>query len=260
MIAIPRQKLKGIYSPVIKTFQRLKLLPTPSDYLKQIRHNAVLKSKKEYEQAVHTLDYLGLPRHVDKPKNWDSLAALSLLLKYCPDRSARILDAGGESYSAILSQLEYCGYKDLTCVNLTFYGLADHLKKKGNITFEYGDIIETDYPAHSFDAITCQSVIEHGVDIDCYFKEMCRILRPGGILFTSTDYWEKPIDTKGKSAYGTPIRIFNAADIPLMTASADRYGFHTLAPLELACQEKTVSWTEFNLDYTFIYFTLQKRR
>jgi 2-polyprenyl-3-methyl-5-hydroxy-6-metoxy-1,4-benzoquinol methylase len=76
-----------------------------------------------------------------------------------------------------------------------------------------GDITHTEYDAATFDAITCLSVIEHGVDLDAYFREMSRILKPGGILITSTDYWQAPIDTKGQEMYGVPIHVFTQQEI-----------------------------------------------
>ena len=56
---------------------------------------------------------------------------------------------------------------------------------------------ETNYQSNTFDFVTSLSVIEHGVDIHKYFIEMNRILKKGGLLLTSTDYWlEKITNTK----------------------------------------------------------------
>lgn len=85
--------------------------------------------------------------------------------------------------------------------------------RRGAIVYEHGDITRTKYPSASFDSITCLSVVEHGVDLGAWLCEMSRILKPGGILFTSTDYWETPIDTREQTAYGAPVRIFSRADV-----------------------------------------------
>jgi len=47
-----------------------------------------------------------------------------------------------------------------------------------------------------FDYITSLSVIEHGVNIQNYFKEMNRILKKGGVLLTSSDYWPDKLVNK----------------------------------------------------------------
>ena len=38
-----------------------------------------------------------------------------------------------------------------------------------------GDITKLRFDAGTFDAVTCLSVVEHGVDLDAYFREMSRI-------------------------------------------------------------------------------------
>ena len=73
---------------------------------------------------------------------------------------------------------------------------------------------ETNYQSNTFDFVTSLSVIEHGVDIHKYFMEMNRILKKGGLLLTSTDYWlEKTINTKCVLSKGTPDKIFDRSEI-----------------------------------------------
>ena len=61
------------------------------------------------------------------------------------------------------------------------------------------------------------SVIEHGVPLKPYFEEMYRLLKPGGILITSTDYYPEPIDTRNKMAHEAPIK--SSRDKRLATSS-----------------------------------------
>ena len=51
------------------------------------------------------------------------------------------------------------------------------------------DLEKTNFKDNMFDFITSLSVIEHGVNIQNYFREMNRILKKDGMLLTSTDYW-----------------------------------------------------------------------
>src|SRR5688500_1533518 len=50
------------------------------------------------------------------------------------------------------------------------------------------DIEDTKYSDQMFDYVTSLSVIEHGVNIERYFREMSRIIKSSGHLLTSTDY------------------------------------------------------------------------
>ena len=216
--------------------------------------NAVLQTRQEWQFAVEQALTLGLPLHQDPPKNWDSLAALSAILTRT-DSSAKILDAGAEMYSVILPWLSLYGYQNLTGINLVF----DQPVKQGNILYEYGDLTQTRYQSNSFEAITCLSVVEHGVDIGAYFQEMSRLLKPGGILVTSTDYYDEPIETQGKVAFGVPLRSFSRLDIEQILQLASQFDLHLTSSIGLECTDKAVTWLAHDLSYTFIVFTLQKK-
>jgi len=215
--------------------------------------NAVLNNHEEVRQAVEQVARLKLPPMRFPPKNWDSLAALDIILKNTtPD--AHILDAGGEQYSVILPWLFLYGYEHLVCGNLVF----DRPIKKGPIRYLYADITKTDFPDGAFDAITCLSVVEHGVELAAYFREMSRILKPGGLLITSTDYFETPIDTKGQVSLGCPIHIFTKGEILQLVQRAEQFGLRLVGPLDLACDEKVVWWDAYDLRYTFVIISMRK--
>lgn len=216
--------------------------------------NAVLKKNREVDDAVRQVKDIGLFPHIDKVKNWDSLAALDCILKNT-DKNARILDAGAELYSVILPWLVLYGYKNLTGINLIFEKPA----RRGPIVYEYGDITKTDFEQNRFDAITCLSVIEHGVDPAAYLNEMSRILKPGGMLISSIDYFSDPIDTKNAVSYGARVHIFSKTEVVAILRTAEECNFEPTGPLNLDCQEKVVSWGEHGLDYTFLIFTLRKK-
>lgn len=215
----------------------------------------VLKSDTQYEYCTQQTEALGLPKHPDTPKNWDTLGAFSAIINSKKiNTSDSILDAGGEYYSAILSQLESFGYNNLTAINLVF----NQPSTRGKINYEFGDIAKTRFEDDTFSFITCLSVIEHGVDVESFLIEAKRILKKGGRLFVSTDYWDSPIDTKGQYAYNCPIKIFNSAEIKAMIDFASRNGFRLAEPFDFTCDKKTVHWVEYDLRYTFIYFILIK--
>jgi SAM-dependent methyltransferase len=216
--------------------------------------NAVLQNRGEWESAVRELRHLGLPLHRDLPKNWDTLAALNAILARA-DRSASILDAGTALYSTMLPILWRYGYERLTGINLEFRKPV----RRGPASFLPGDLTATSFENEAFDVITCLSVIEHGVDLTAYFKEASRLLRPGGILFTSTDFYQEPIDTRGMTAYGTPVHIFTPDEITAALETAAGLGLEPTGALDLRCAEQPVTWKRLGLQYSFVAFTLQKR-
>src|ERR1700674_1083405 len=215
--------------------------------------NAVLQHQLQVAASLAQLRTLGLPPATDAPKNWDALAALDLILA-STRRTARIFDAGGEHYSMILPWLWLYGYRNLIAGNLAFATRST----LGPIVYEHADITHTHYPDGFFDAVTCLSVIEHGVDLKRYFSEMARIIAPGGLLITSTDYWETPVDTRGQTAYGVPIHIFTRLEIEAALQLAQEAGFTALQEPDLKVTDRVVRWEKPDLRYTYAIISLRK--
>jgi len=216
--------------------------------------NGVLKSREEWQEALAKAKADRLPLHRGGEKNWDHLAAVFAILS-STTTSARVLDAGAEFYSNVLPALFAYGYRNLYGVNLSFTGPA----RRGPIQYLQGDITRTSFPDRYFDAVTCMSVIEHGVPLDGYFREMHRVLKPGGLLITSTDYYPTAINTEGKTAHGAPIKIFTKPEIQEILRLADEIGFESTGEVDLECRERPVRWEQFGLEYSFVIFTLRKR-
>jgi 2-polyprenyl-3-methyl-5-hydroxy-6-metoxy-1,4-benzoquinol methylase len=216
--------------------------------------NKVLQTQEEWEEYVKIIKHLKLPLYkAFLPKNWDSLIALSVVLDE-GDRNKSVLDAGGEFYSMILPWLSLFGFKDLVCINLS---IARKTKFRG-ILYEPGDITKTHFENDRFDYITCLSVIEHGVDLDQFFKETNRILKKGGKLILSTDYFEKKIDTKGIVAFGVPVYVFDKNSILELIKKAKKNGLELTQDVNLSCTDKTVTWDPFDLKFTYITLTFAK--
>jgi SAM-dependent methyltransferase len=215
--------------------------------------NTALHSRAEWMEATARGRQLRLPLHRSPEKNWDHLAAVDAIATTLPS-SARILDAGAEFYSNVLPALFVYGFRDLYGMNLSFADPA----RRGPIRYLPGDITRTGFPDAFFDAITCMSVIEHGVPLDAYFREAYRLLKPGGLLITSTDYFPEPIDTAGKMAHGAPVKIFSRREIQEALALAKACGLEQTGEIDLECSEPTVRWDLYDLNYTFLIFTLRK--
>ena len=216
--------------------------------------NRALGTSGDAAAAVAEVRSCGLPPHQDAPKNWDLLVALGMILDRT-DRADPILEMGAPSYTRLLPWLALYGYRDLQGIDLVWKAPA----RTGPIRFQPMDLTRTTFPDRSFAAIACLSVVEHGVDIGAYLHEAARLLRPGGLLVTSTDFWCEPIETAHLTAYGGPVRIFTPADIAGWLPLAESVGLVPVRPLDLACDERVVTWERLGLRYTFANLVLERR-
>lgn len=215
--------------------------------------NRVLASRTEWQEAAEYGRQLHLPLHRSGDKNWDHLAAVHAIVQSLP-KSAWVLDAGAEFYSNVLPALFTYGFRHLYGINLSFADPA----RRGPIRYLPGDITHTEFSDGSFDAVTCMSVIEHGVPLHAYFREMFRLLKPGGILITSTDYYPEPVDTGNRIAHGAPIKIFCKREVEEMIRDAQACGFELTGEIDLDRKARAVRWDEYDLEFTFLIFTLRK--
>jgi ubiquinone/menaquinone biosynthesis C-methylase UbiE len=118
---------------------------------------------------------------------------------------------------------------------------------------------KTSYHDNIFDYVTSVSVIEHGVNISEYFREMSRVLKKGGCLLTSTDYWpEKITNTNDLITNEKLDNVFCRSEIESMVEIAEKYGLRLIEPIDYIYEEKLVSWEKTGLDYTFIFFGMRK--
>jgi SAM-dependent methyltransferase len=213
----------------------------------------VLGTTGQWRRAVAECRRLRLPLHHDRPKNWDALGAVSTVL-HGVGRDASVLDAGSARYSSVLPWLRLYGLRDLVGTNLEF---GAEVRRDG-VCFRHGDITASDFPDGRFDAVTCMSVIEHGVPLEPFLAESARILRPGGVLVVSTDYDRDPPDTTGLTAYGQPVHIFSPAEIAELVALAGRYGLWLRGEWAPGHEQRPVHWARTGLDYTFVRLTFDR--
>lgn len=219
-----------------------------------------LQTRAEYQQSIKRLRAANLPLHFVKQKNWDHDLLRDLLADYSKD--CPILDIGsGEGDT--LDFLYRLGYRNLTGIDyvppkLTWKQrlvrtlLPNRFYPESVITI--GDVHETHLPDASFDVLACISVIEHGVDPVRFFTEAHRLLKPGGCLFITTDYWaDAPNDfTSGTKIFGLEWNVFNRDRIEEIVRKAKECGLHLQSsePAILDCQERIVDVMGF--EYTFI--------
>jgi len=212
----------------------------------------VLQHQQEVETATQMLQNQGLPTHLTKQKNWDQWLLARSLADY--DRQLRILDLGcGDGCT--LDFLAALGFQNLYGIDLQIKpSLRDrpyHLQE--------GDLTATHFPDQSFDCTVSISVIEHGVDLNAFFREANRLLKPKGLLFATTDYWHNKISIDSNiQPFGLTWSIFSSSEIQAAVAIAQSHGFTLASHSEIpTCIETPVTWYEKH--YTFIALEFQKQ-
>jgi SAM-dependent methyltransferase len=234
------------------------------------------------EEAEHGLHKLQLFRHHSQIKSWDTYKMIKMMSS--ANRESFVLDVGCYE-SPILPMLKRLGFINLYGCDLVLKSsdcnpnFTNNNNNNNNSSFKYHedyepiakmysdksyqlsirDIEDTKYSDQMFDYVTSLSVIEHGVNIERYFREMSRIIKSNGYLLTSTDYWpHKLINNKTVLSKRTPDNIFSREEIENLVEIADKNGLKLIEPIDFEYKDKVVRWNSIGLDFTFIFFAMRK--
>ncbi len=166
---------------------------------------SVLRSWSDVGNALGYLMDLGTDKntrtyHTNPLKNWD-LAQIARLLAH-QKKNVRILDMGCGGSNV----LRYCHrnkFANVYGIDLTinFQDRWQQLMYFKNNRFRIPyhlstqSVTQTTFENNFFDILICLSVIEHNVNLEQFFIECSRLLKKGGKLYLSTDYWDKKINT-----------------------------------------------------------------
>lgn len=120
-----------------------------------------------------------------------------ILGRFLAGQKGKILDAGG-SYGVYSFHFARIGWDvtvlDLNQDNLDIGNSIKECLDLSNISFHYGNLLQTQYSDWEFDAIVICHVIEHIKEDVAVLKEMQRVLKPGGILAIFVAYSEQDIE------------------------------------------------------------------
>jgi 2-polyprenyl-3-methyl-5-hydroxy-6-metoxy-1,4-benzoquinol methylase len=234
-----------------------------------------LKNTFEVIEAERGLQELQLFKHHWPIKSWDTYKMIKIISG--AKRESFVLDVGCYE-SPILPMLKRLGFFNLYGCDLVLK--LDSSSKFNNMSsFVYHEdyepiaemyndksyqlsirnIEDTNYSDQMFDYVTSLSVIEHGINIEKYFREMSRIIKNNGYLLTSTDYWpDKLVNNKNVLSKGTPDNIFSRDEIENLVAIAEKNGLKLIEPIDFEYKDKVVRWNSIGLDFTFIFFAMRK--
>jgi 2-polyprenyl-3-methyl-5-hydroxy-6-metoxy-1,4-benzoquinol methylase len=230
------------------------------------------------EEAEHGLHKLQLFRHHSQIKSWDTYKMIKMISS--ANRESFVLDVGCYE-SPILPMLKRLGFINLYGCDLILKSsdCNQNFTNNNSSSFKYYEDYEpiakmysdksyklsirnledTKYRDQMFDYVTSLSVIEHGVNIEKYFREMSRIIKNNGYLLTSTDYWPyKLVNNKNVLSKSTPDNIFSRDEIENLVEIAEKSGLKLIEPIDFEYKDKVVRWNSIGLDFTFIFFAMRK--
>ena len=230
------------------------------DYLGRLRDCRPLQERIECDAATAVVECAGLPSHHDDQKNWDTFKCVAQIAAM-GDLEGPVLDAGTGVRVVVPRWLHQLGYRNLYGCDLKPTVVKPAYAALG-IRCSAQELTGTNYENDFFQAVTCVSVIEHGVDLTGFAKEMARIIRPGGLLLISTDYWTDYIDCTGIFPYGVDapeMKILTPDAIEDFVAECAKAGLDICEPLQLQTKDKAIRWERTDRDYTFIFLAFRKR-
>lgn len=166
--------------------------------------NEFLKTKNQILTSTEWLIQNAFTTHPISCKDWE--------LKQMTERltDGDLLDMGADGsfvlHNAILKGVT--GRK----VGIDLIEVIGTNKAEG-VEYFVSDLMQTDLPNDSFDTIVCASVIEHEVDFRKFANEVRRLLRVGGKLIVSFDYFDPKPDTTKMKLYSLSWNILDRNDV-----------------------------------------------
>ena len=220
----------------------------------------VLQNWEEIGQSVLELGRCGIPRHSSLEKCWD-FRILTELVDGWPS-NIEIVDMGCSGLHT-LGLLGHLGFKRMWGVDLC-PTVLDRVKmlrmmidqKKFSLPFKIKrqDMTQTSFESGRFELATCISVLEHGVDRDRFMAEAGRLLKVGGFLMVTADYWQEKIDMDGTDQqFNLPWQILSREDVEGLIDSGRRYGLKLKQEMSVPeCSDRCIIWQ----DKTFTFICL----
>lgn len=205
-----------------------------------MRFCSILRSQSEIDESKQRLLARGFePNAGCPPKDWD-------LARTLPDlHDGNLLDMGCQGSPVLANAARFTG--DKVGIDLV------PVPAPPGCRTVVGDLMDTGLPDGHFDAITCLSTIEHGVDVPRFLTEAARLLAPGGRLYITFDYAEPKIHT-GITMFGLPWNIFGRADVEALIVEAARHGLAPVEPMDFTMQDRPLPYGSFSYTFGMVVF------
>ena len=186
-------------------------------------------------------------------KSWDYFHTFEFIESNL-NINCKVLDVGCFQ-SEILPILKKAGYSNV-------YGIDQDSKIKGmpyqsEINYHIENFFNNSFADNFFDCLTCLSVIEHGFNETLFFSQFSRVLKKGGFLILSFDYWEKKINTDNIKMFNMDWNIFSKEEVLEILKNAEqKYKLKLVGNPKFDCSNKVINCA--NKDYTFAWLVFKK--
>lgn len=193
--------------------------------------NCFLQSMSEVVEASAEIQRYGLIPHGLSCKDFDIIRILPRI----PDGNFCDLGADG---SFILQNLVHCGHEGLKYgIDLAF----PSNREEGEIKYFKGDLMHTPFEDEMFTTLTCLSVIEHQVSYIELAKECGRLLKSGGQLFLTCDYWNPKVRTEGMKLYSLDWNILCKEDVIVLVEEMEKAGLKITSEIDWKLNEAVIN-------------------
>jgi SAM-dependent methyltransferase len=187
------------------------------------------------------------PPRYDRRKDWDVELSREVIEGNVGTESL-ILDVGCFN-SAILWTLLRRGFTRLCGLDLNpLLRFAPHNRM---LWYVAGDLYAAPFLSRRFEVVTALSMMEHGFEPAQFLPALRRLLKPGGLLIVSTDYWPDKIETTGIRVFGQPWTIFSRPELEHLLEDAKAHGFYLEGPADWTVGDRVIHWQ--GRHYTFVH-------
>lgn len=178
----------------LKQYSREKFSSNMSNYLAKILEG---ESKKMRSSSI---EFSWNPKEFKallKSNEMDE--AIQISLKYMPDKSARILEAGSGS-GRVVKYFSDLGYRNVYGIEINREAIKNLNKNYPELRVRQGDLLKMPYPENYFDVVVSYGVVEHfpALGVVSPLKALYRAVKSGGVVIVSVpsfnylrkvDYW-----------------------------------------------------------------------
>lgn len=233
-----------------KNYETFPFVWSSNESLNKNKMNKILQTRKEVDRCTVWLKSNGLISHAFTCKDFD-------IANICQElKDGDLLDMGSNG-SFLLPNAVKLGIKGRKCG----IDLGNPEYDLEGIEYVKGDLMKTPYEDYSFDIITCLSVIEHQVDYSMLAKECNRLLRIGGKLYITFDYWEPKVDTTGIKLYDLNWNILDKSDAELLVRDLTDNGFKQTSDMDWTTKEAVINpsfCAPYGKSYSFAIMSFTK--
>jgi SAM-dependent methyltransferase len=211
-----------------------------------------LRDKAELEKCANIVEKIGVTV-TDTNKIWE-IANVTMTLKELKiPTDAKIVGLGAYNEPSLWA-LHLLGWSDLYGVdrNEKIYDQPFYNK----IRYSYADIENTHFPPRLFDAALCLRVLADDSNLGLVFQEASRILKPGGFLIATVDFYPKKL--KG---HRSRRKIFSSSELLELIDSARKNGFLPLFGEQDLTEGRMARYSEVlsqGLNYSLAFFCMVK--